>query len=87
MRYAALDLSASLPAARSDSSRLFTYGRRAHLAAISAEAAKRGPTAPVPPSCGRIEYLHGFTVREELRRRGLLVRPEVTRRPARAHAA
>ncbi len=87
MRYAALDLSASLPTAHPDSSSPYTYGRAAHLAAISAEAVKHGPTTAAPLSCGRTEYLHGFTVRDELRRRGLLLRPVGVRRRMLARAA
>jgi hypothetical protein len=86
MRYLGLDLAAGLPAARSNSSSAFAYGRSAHLAAVSGEAVKAGPTTAAPRRCARTEYLHGFSVREELRRRGLLNRPEHLRGRRRAAA-
>ncbi|HEX8693666.1 MAG TPA: hypothetical protein VF746_14685 [Longimicrobium sp.] len=88
MRCAALDLDARLPAAAPDSSRAYGYGLGAHLAATRAEAAKHGPTTAAPRPCGRTDYLHGFTVRRELRRRGLLATPgQRARRRAAALAA
>lgn len=84
MRYHALDLAAGLPAARPASSSAFAYGRTAHLAAVREEAVKAGPTAASPRRCARTEYLHGFTVRHELRRRGLLDGPQHLRGRRRA---
>lgn len=84
MRYLGLDLATGLPAARPDSSSAFAYGRAAHLAAVREEAVKAGPTTAGPRRCARTEYLHGFTVRDELRRRGLLDRPEHLRGRRRA---
>jgi hypothetical protein len=80
MRYAALDLSAGLPHVRPDSSRAYAYTRSAHLAAIGREASKTLASTAAAPACGRTEYLRGFVVREELRRRGLLARPAGRRR-------
>ena len=88
MRYAALDLDARLPPAAADSSRAYGYGLGAHLAATRAEAVRHGPTLAPPRPCGRTDYLHGFTVRCELRRRGLLPTPgQRARRRAAALAA
>lgn len=86
MRCAALDLDARLPSAAPDSSRAYGYGLGAHLAATRAEAAKRGPTTAAPRRCGRADYLAGFTVRSELRRRGLLIVPDHLRARRRAAA-
>ena len=86
MRFAALDLDARLPAPAPDSSRAYGYGLGAHLAATRAAAVKRGPTTAAPRPCGRTEYLRGFTVRSELRRRGLLAAPGHLRARRRAAA-
>lgn len=88
MRFAALDPDARLPPPSSDSSRAYGYGLRAHLAATRCEAMKGEPTTVAPRPCGRTEYLRGFAVRLELRRRGLLAAPgHLARRRAAALAA
>lgn len=86
MRLAALDLDARLPKESGDSSRAYGYNLGAHLAATGAEHVAHGPTTAAVRRSGRTEYLLGFVVREELRRRGLLVHPGHLRARRRAAA-
>lgn len=73
MRYSGLDTALRLPSVSPTSSSAFRYHRAAHLSAAASEATRTSPTTSAAPRCPRTDYLHGFTFREELRRRGLLV--------------
>ena len=87
MRYPGLDTASRLPAVRPDSSNAFRYHRAAHISAAASEATKTSPTTSATPCCPRAAYLHGFTFREELRSRGLLVVPAAMRPKRRAAAS
>lgn len=87
MRYTGLDTAFRLPAVRPDSSSAFRYHRAAHISAAASEVTKTSPTTSATPCCPRAAYLHGFTFREELRNRGLLVVPAEMRPKRRAAAS
>jgi hypothetical protein len=84
MRYTGLDT--AVGAVRPDSSSAFRHHRAAHISAGASEATKSSRATSDAPCCPRAAYLHGFTFREELRNRALLV-VQAAMRPRRRAAA